>query len=165
MIHFSTQKRLNVSWLSNSTLSAFINALAQASSIDPAEIQSRNDALNIQLHNRNLSVVDAVGDDNCFFKVSSVSLHWHQRCHLAFRATIAHHVDEQTNLSASSEDCRILHRLVTYICADGTWASEFVICAITNAHSRLIREYFTVNNHSPLKYLSVCTQVEIQSPL
>ena len=72
---FSTKKRLCGEPCVSLTVSAFVNAVAQASFIDPAEIQSRNDALNTQLRNKKLSTIDVVGDDNCFFWALSVSLH------------------------------------------------------------------------------------------
>ena len=132
-------------------MSAFINAAAQASPLDPVEIQSRNEALLVQLLNKQLSTTNVEGDENCFFRVLSVSLHGHQHCHAALQETVARHVDEQTNLSASSDDVTALHQLATYIRRDSPWASEDMISAAANALIRLIHVYFAVSNNSPLK--------------
>ena len=146
-------------------MSAFINAAAQASSIDPIEIRSRNEALNVQLQNKQLSTIDVEGDRKCFFRAMSVILYGYQHCRAAPWKKIARHVDEQTNLSASSNDIAALHQLATYIRMDSTWAGEDVISAAANPLSRSIHEYFAVSNNSPLKYLPAHAQVNIQSSL
>ena len=162
---FSTKKPLCGKPCGSLTVSAFVNAAAQASFIDPAEIQSRNDALNTQLHNKKLGTIDVVGDGNCFFRALSVSLHGHQCCHVLLRATIAHHVDEEANLFASSDNRVALDQLAIYISKDGFWAGEDVIYATAKALSRSIHVYFAVNSHSPLKYTPASIQVDMQSPL
>ena len=101
-------------------MSAFIDAAAQASPIDPVKIWSRNEALNVQFQNKEFSVTGVEGDGNCFFRALSVSLHGHQHYRAVLRETVARQVDEQTNLSASSDDVAALHQLATYIRTDST---------------------------------------------
>ena len=53
MLLFSTKKRLSGEPCGSLTVSAFVNvAAAHASFIDPADTQSRDDALNTQSHNK-----------------------------------------------------------------------------------------------------------------
>ena len=95
----------------------------------------------------------------------SVNLYGHQNCHAALRETVVHHVDEQTNLTASFDYVAALHQLATYIRMDSIWAGIDVICAATNALSRPIHIYFAVNNNSPLKKLPAHAPVNMQSLL
>ncbi len=113
-MHFCyTRKRLGGEPCGSLTVLAFINATAQASSIDLTVIRSRNEPLSIQLRNREFSIIDVEGDGNCFFRVLSVSLHGHQHCHAELRATVARHVDKHANLSVSSDDVVALLQLAT----------------------------------------------------
>ena len=69
---FSTKKRLCGEPCGSLTVSVFVNAAAaQASFIDPADIQSRNDASNTQPHNKKHISWGLCGSLSAIFQVAS----------------------------------------------------------------------------------------------
>ena len=78
--------------LSCSQLSVFVDAINQPTSVDNRTVQSRNDAVEKQLSDRNFRAVDIYSDGNCFYGAISVFLHGSQAQHNKIRQNVAGHM-------------------------------------------------------------------------
>ena len=92
----------------------------RVTAVDVATIQQRNDALEKQVNaNQLASIIDVMGDGNCFYRAVSVSVHDDQSRCGNLRKALADYVVKQQEFISLAE-IESLKRLAADIKTDGS---------------------------------------------
>ena len=113
----------------------------------------RNTALNKQLRDKQLRVVDVAGDGNCFFRALSIGMVGHQNNHMAIRQSVAIHVASQFDCG-TADDLLARRQRTADIMIGGTWVEEDIILAGADCLKRDIQvfKHIEANGTSPKIY-------------
>ena len=91
-----------------------------SSALDQRVIKERMHALDEQLHSKQLTTRDVVGDGNCLFRCLSVGDYGHEERHSAIRTEITNHMLSEMAADSSPDDF-VIFKYINSISCDYVW--------------------------------------------